>query len=551
MLKHEIMKKRRSRRRKADKQNIYVADWLSYKPYKKPTAYDEFYTKIANKIYDILEAYRNSFYYKVEKQDVLVMSIGIAQYVEDYASDIGLWKAFITMNEDLYGYALPFYDLSDYYKDDLNQADIQFLLWYYFGSIHETTYLPYMSKFEEASQKIFALLEQYEELPAISAYEKFYEVKSTDSYFDLKTKIAYLTNKSFLFGLPAGEYFRNQMEEVEEELIRHIDPEMIAYYIQERMMFSHRYSLNAVTVLEYFAKVARCDEATRQKILNLTKRATGDFVYRKSGKKYHEFEHWMTGVKFDVLKDSMQNLINQSKNGDVSIMELVFWNGDWWLSGMSLGGRRETDEKPSWSEAEYSFYSNNEATQKRLLEQTALTHQVFMETFNNFIYYAVDEEDFLSAYALVQQKTLRANQAFMGKKLSNEGIDENIEGLMRSMRANSKDYEDGVAIISLENMGLTFVVSYGEAVEYLEKDSLTKEERGDLYDMLIVNYEPEVTEYLLQNYPSKNLVLPVLNEDQLDVPKYWKFLHRYSNAEVYDERLPMMKATDQLEEEEN
>ncbi|MEM6699558.1 MAG: DUF3843 family protein, partial [Bacteroidota bacterium] len=105
------MKKRRSRRRKADKQNIYVADWLKYKPYNKPSSYDEFYTEIANKVYDILEACRNKLEDKIERKYVLDMSIGIAQYVEDYASEIGLWKAFTEMNEELYGYMLPFYDL--------------------------------------------------------------------------------------------------------------------------------------------------------------------------------------------------------------------------------------------------------------------------------------------------------------------------------------------------------------------------------------------------------------------------------------------------------
>ncbi|MEM9848126.1 MAG: DUF3843 family protein [Bacteroidota bacterium] len=424
------MKKRRSRRRKADKQNIYVADWLKYKPYNKPSSYDEFYTEIANKVYDILEACRNKLEDKIERKYVLDMSIGIAQYVEDYASEIGLWKAFTEMNEELYGYMLPFYDLSDYYKDDLNQIDIQFLLWYYWGSIQKTTYLPYMPQFEEASQKIFELLEQYESFPAINAYETFYKVKQTDNYFDLKTKVAYLANKSFLFSIPANEYFIDQMEQVSEEMGRYMDSGVIAYYIQERMMFRHRYDLNAVTALEYFARIARCDESTRLKILNIEKRVTGDFVYRKSSGKYHEFEHWITGVKFDVLKESMQDIVGQTKNGHVSRMELIFWNKSWWLSGMSIGGRHETDEKPSWQEAEYSFYANNEATQKQLLEQSRLTHQAFLETFGSFIYYAVDEQDFLSAYALLQKRALIANRVLAKKQLSDQEIDENVESIM-------------------------------------------------------------------------------------------------------------------------
>ncbi|MEM9848127.1 MAG: hypothetical protein AAF847_09585 [Bacteroidota bacterium] len=117
------------------------------------------------------------------------------------------------------------------------------------------------------------------------------------------------------------------------------------------------------------------------------------------------------------------------------------------------------------------------------------------------------------------------------------------------MKTRSSEYKDGVAIVSIENIGQVFVNSYSEAVEYLEKESPTYDEVGDLYDMLIVNYEPEVTEYLLQNYPNKNLVLPVLGGKELDVSKYWKFLHRYANPEVYDKRLPLIKMLGQVEEE--
>ncbi|MEM6699090.1 MAG: hypothetical protein AAF599_11880, partial [Bacteroidota bacterium] len=361
--------------------------------------------------------------------------------------------------------------------------------------------------------------------------------------------VAYLANKSFLFSIPANEYFIDQMEQVSEEMGRYMDSGVIAYYIQERMMFRHRYDLNAVTALEYFARIARCDESTRLKILNIEKRVTGDFVYRKSSGKYHEFEHWITGVKFDVLKESMQDIVGQTKNGHVSRMELIFWNKSWWLSGMSIGGRHETDEKPSWQEAEYSFYANNEATQKQLLEQSRLTHQAFLETFGSFIYYAVDEQDFLSAYALLQKRALIANRVLAKKQLSDQEIDENVESIMRFMKTRSSEYKDGVAIVSIENIGQVFVNSYSEAVEYLEKESPTYDEVGDLYDMLIVNYEPEVTEYLLQNYPNKNLVLPVLGGKELDVSKYWKFLHRYANPEVYDKRLPLIKMLGQVEEE--
>ena len=115
------------------------------------------------------------------------MSIHLAQYVEDFASEIGLWKAFIEMNEELYDYALPFYDLSDYYKEDLNQVDIQFLLWYYWGCIQKTTYLPYMSQFEEASQY------QYERMNEPQRYKRTQRI-STDYFVSFVSFVVQMRN---------------------------------------------------------------------------------------------------------------------------------------------------------------------------------------------------------------------------------------------------------------------------------------------------------------------------------------------------------------------
>ena len=59
------------------------------------------------------------------------MSIIAASYFEDFVNDIGLWSALVRKHEELFGWALPFYDLSDYDKDYLNPQDFEFFLRYY------------------------------------------------------------------------------------------------------------------------------------------------------------------------------------------------------------------------------------------------------------------------------------------------------------------------------------------------------------------------------------------------------------------------------------
>ena len=109
---------------------IFPKDWLQLHPYKQSNPVDSYYTGIANRIYNIMEQTEliNSF----EGDEAKQIAIRIAAYFEDVISELGIWRAFLLKNKELYGKYMPFYTPDDhYYDDEVNAEDVRFLLWHF------------------------------------------------------------------------------------------------------------------------------------------------------------------------------------------------------------------------------------------------------------------------------------------------------------------------------------------------------------------------------------------------------------------------------------
>lgn len=114
---------------------IFPKDWLQLHPYTQSTPVDSYYTRIANRIYDILEATElvNSF----EDDEPVQISIRLAAYFEDVISQTNIWRTFITGYKEKFGHYLPFYTVDDhYYDDEVNYEDIRFILWHFTQQYH-------------------------------------------------------------------------------------------------------------------------------------------------------------------------------------------------------------------------------------------------------------------------------------------------------------------------------------------------------------------------------------------------------------------------------
>lgn len=70
------------------------------------------------------------------RRDVVLAVTG---YFQDVVADAGIWRSFSMMCNELYGRPVPFFDRTDDYIDsELNEVDIQFMVWYIIESESET-----------------------------------------------------------------------------------------------------------------------------------------------------------------------------------------------------------------------------------------------------------------------------------------------------------------------------------------------------------------------------------------------------------------------------
>ena len=137
---------------------------------------DIYYTGIANRIYDILkETKLDAIFNTPHSMRTAVMSI--TGWFEDVISQNGIWQAFTNECEQMYGKKLPFYPLDDnYYPDEINQEDIQFLLWHNLQTVTRTQRIinPTSPVLMLAAEFIYHMLEdEYETAPENERLHQF------------------------------------------------------------------------------------------------------------------------------------------------------------------------------------------------------------------------------------------------------------------------------------------------------------------------------------------------------------------------------------------
>ena len=159
------------------KKVIFTQDWMAKHPYEKPDEVDQYYTELANEIYHALDEACFTHNFK-NIEDAKQLALSIAAYFEDILSDTGIWKTFTTECMKRYGCHIPFYENEAKYinssltgndeaydADEINFADIKFLLWHHY---QQSSYV------QEAVPCVFGTLELAAKM-AYNILDKEYE----------------------------------------------------------------------------------------------------------------------------------------------------------------------------------------------------------------------------------------------------------------------------------------------------------------------------------------------------------------------------------------
>jgi hypothetical protein len=516
--------------------DISIRDWLKSKPYEhSDDRYDRHYLKCCNEVFKIMNPYKDWFDDgELTRENRKELACMLVSYFEDFICEIGIWKTFIEYNKELHGYYLPFYDLSDYDPEYLNVEDIAYLNWHVMTKCLDTRiYAPDHVYVMELAAKVFVYLEdRIEETPGIDFYEQYLKVTASMDLYELKDKLFWMSTKSYLMGWEFGAKWEDESVKLVKAYSN--QPEMIApmnYAMTEDFIYSKRSPFAAMNAPEWLSKLARCDDQTREVIRQLSQRHQGYYTCTGITDGHYIFQNIKTEKEYLVVKHSIKNpLTDRDINNITYIMNLVKWDGDWWLTGMMSGWvMGEQERKKAMNQPVSQFWAWPEETQKRLRDSTEKMYHAFTDLFGSPLALFSNRAEFE-----------KANRDFFQHYTASLGVEPDPDYERRR-----KEYQelfggtdildfsqfpktDGYGIFFLKGVGMISLSDIQDIIISQKKKNLTKEEQVDLFYNIVYNTQPEVADYLLERFGHENFRHPV-DASKIDPYRdryfYWRFYH--------------------------
>lgn len=320
-------------------------------PYQKADDVDLYYTNLANKIYNALDNACFVHQFK-EVQEAKYLALCIAAYFEDVLSGTCIWKAFTTECKKRYGVYVPFYQKGTAYKnslahkngtddraydqDDINIADIKFLLWHHSQrSISQTDIVPPLfGSMEIAAKLVYDVLDaEYETAPENHRLHdlvcnlpteetRFYEYRNVLEWFHYGCYFHVGNRERFIFEMrqltASGRY--SQMAE---------------YAARMAHMVDSRNNLLALTSAEWLAKISEMHPAHKL-WADIEYRDNRLFAVKKEDEKFVYVKDLLLNDTIKMTKASL-NIDDYTPfiNGEKLMFAAAFRFGDaWWQYGV-------------------------------------------------------------------------------------------------------------------------------------------------------------------------------------------------------------------------
>jgi len=469
-------------------------------------------------------------------------------YFEDFTSEIGIWSAFVRYNQTLYGYPVPFYELTDYDPDYINVADLAFLIWKYITNNYPArTWAPDHPYIMNMAQEAFEVLEMaIDDAPATEFYENYFTVAGkTDEFFPLKDKLGWFCTASYLLGTELAVDLAEKIEEGAETW----QPEQ-AYYMMymtsEPYAYSIRSTFSALNAAEWFAEVARASPDVKEAIRQLPFGHTGQFSLVDTTEKTHYlFRHEQTDRLYRVRRDSLQGgkPIPKTAKDDLFLMNIRYWLGDWWMSGVLINLPLPEAERTAYRQSlvqEAWLYDDDKLADIRDAEREQ--EAAFLEFFGNRLVIHSNEKEYLAATAKLMTFTNDRNQK-RDVQLTPEReaeIDKRRSGLsefgLPPEYRRAKDiaifYHSGVGQMIMQNVK-------ADAIDLLTAPDPTVKQTKELYEFMVISMNPHLSRYLLDTYGTRNFHFPIV-ASRVDALRDIDFLWRFHSPEEFDPEFPMM-----------
>jgi hypothetical protein len=371
------------------KQKIYIQQWLELKPYEKQTSTDSYYLKLCNQVKQAIVTNKQSFLLQsyLNYDEIDVLACFLTSYFEDLISGTNIWNTFVKYHTELYNKQLPFYNLTEYYLQEINLQDVSFLIWYFSNTIQQEKFIaPFNEFIIETAKKIMDVFEaSWEYAPENDFLKSFYTIDDNETDFYIARKlIDTILFKTYLFYPDIVLNLKNEELEIIEESE---DEEFIFNYLNEHRDFTlHKTHTRLLSLKgkDWVSKILGEANSLSKDFSNISQRISGYFLYKGQDEKDVFIEHIASSKKFNLTKKSFDNFESLKEVDTILFMGIVQWRNEWWFSGVYVQTEFDADlvldEKNSFeSRMDVNFLDHQEKDMAEMLE---MQFNAFKE-FNN------------------------------------------------------------------------------------------------------------------------------------------------------------------------
>ena len=320
---------------------IFIQDWLELKPYEKQTITDSYYLKLSNNVKGALMKEKSYFSDLIDEKEINTLACFLTSYFEDIISGTNIWNAFVRKHKQLYQKPIPFFEVEEYFEEEINMVDIHFLIWYFVSTLREESIiLPDAPPLEIMAGSVMDLFEEaWDYAPENKQLQSFYQIDVNESNFYIVRKfIDKVLFDTYLFHTDT----RKKLTGKESEILKNYNQQderktlMLLNDMRDNMLHRTRTQLLALTGKEWAAELLCSTHPLYKDILSMSKKINGWFFYKGQDESDIFLEHVASNMKFKMTKKSYDRTENLKKIDDMLHIGIVRWKDEWWFSGVVI-----------------------------------------------------------------------------------------------------------------------------------------------------------------------------------------------------------------------
>ncbi len=331
------------------KSKIYIHEWLQLKPYQTQTITDGYYLKLCNKVKQTLLSSNESIvlHMYLDQEQITLFACYLTSWFEDLISGTNIWNAFVKKHKLLYNKPLPFYNLEEYFEDEINPQDISFLIWYFINTAQDEKFIsPFNDFIEVLTNNIFDLFEvEWEYAPENTLLHSIYQIDKDADYYTARNLIDKVLFKTYLFY--TDTQFRLYKGEIEilDETKDEPEDRVLTYLneMRDTTLLNSFTRLLSLKGKEWVAEMLGHDHPLYNDYLNISQRIRAYFLYKGQNENDIFLEHIATGRKFNLTKKSFDHSHDLIETDTIIFIGMVKWQNEWWFSGVYFYQKFDAD----------------------------------------------------------------------------------------------------------------------------------------------------------------------------------------------------------------